>query len=909
MKNEVYHLIQEYTEDFSLKANSQWIAEQLNLSRSVVSKYLNQMVTDQILIKITSRPVLFYDRKQIEEKYAIHTIKEEYKSLEELKADLQEEDPQDFDKLIGNEESLASVVRQCKATIAYPPNGLPILLHGPTGTGKSFIAQLMYEYALNRHLIEKDKQFLAVNCSEYTNNPELLTANLFGSKKGAYTGADKDQPGLIKLAEGGVLFLDEIHCLKPECQEKLFLYMDKGTYHMVGDNETWYTSNVRLIFATTEKPEECLLKTFLRRIPMVITLPSLEERSMRERVQLVHTLFKQEGKRIKKHIMISNAVYNMILSKNFTGNIGDLKNCIQGSCVNAFYRVQEEDASLEIHTYDIPDKFIDVKVLEQGNAVGDVAHHVMIPVEDLTNYAGAKNEMLKLYEEVLSVYRRVEEHKVRDEDFLKHSIQYIDRYYDSIVFKNYQSQDTKTEYIQRIIQNVFELISTKYGIRVSNNDMVAIRSYIQDLASHTYEVCGFENQNDKAITDLNTYITKRYYREYMIAAELAEIVKANMNIEIGRIGTIMMALNLNMMNKQQDSNQRIGIVLAHGYSTASSIADSVNKLLDQYIFDAIDMPLHVDTATIVKKLNDFLSRVGNYEELILLVDMGSLEEIYKGLKLDISANIAIVNNITTKLALEIGTGIKNELSLEQIFEFAKQGWNFNYQIIYNRKKEKVIVCSCASGMGTAEKLKRVILDSLPKNLPIKVMTYDYNTLLKNRLNDAFFNDYHVICIVGTLNPNIEDIRFIPIEDFIINDSLDELDYYFNDYLNEKELQNFKSNILRNFSLSNIMNNLTILNPTKLLEHVADSIDRLQSMLKMTFSNKACFGLYVHICCLIERLVTQRAIDTYENLETFEAEHQEFINAVKLCFKDVESYYNIEISIAEIGYIYEYIHSY
>lgn len=909
MKKEVYNLIKEYTESLSPNANSQWIAEQLNISRSVVSKYLNQLVAEQKLVKVATRPVLFYDRKSIEETTLIQVTKEEYKSIDELLSDLQEEEPRDFDKLIGNEESLASVVRQCKATISYPPNGLPILLHGQTGTGKSFIAQLMYEYAIHQHLIHEDKQFLAINCSEYTNNPELLTTNLFGSKKGAYTGAEKDQPGLIKLAEGGILFLDEIHCLKPECQEKLFLFMDKGTYHMVGDNETWYTSNVRLIFATTEQPEACLLRTFLRRIPIVISLPTLEERSMRERVLLVSSLFKEEGKRIKKRIMISNAVYNMILSKNFTGNIGDLKNCIQGSCVNAFYRLQDNDELLEIHTYDIPDKFIHMEVLEQGNVLADTASHTMIPIENLTNYAGAKNEMLKLYEDVISVYKQVEEHKIRDEDFLKYSAKYVDRYYETIVFKSYQSQDTKTEYIQRIIQNVFELISSKYGIRISNNDMVAIRSYIQDLASHTYEVCGFETQNEKIIEQLETYIVNKYHREHMIAVELSEIIKANMNIDFGKIGLIIMVLNLKMMNKQQDSNYRIGIVLAHGYSTASSIADSANKLLNQYIFDAIDMPLHVDTTIIVKKLNDFLSRVGYYEELILLVDMGSLEEIYKGLKIDVAANVAIVNNITTKLVLEVGTGIKNEYPLEQIFEFAKQGWNFNYQIIYKRKKEKVIVCSCASGMGTAEKLKNVILESLPKSLPIKVMTYDYNTLLKNRLNDAFFNDYHVICIVGTLNPNIEDIHFIPIEDFIINDSLDKLDFYFNEELNEKELQSFKTNILRNFSLSNIMNSLTILNPTKLLEHVADSIDRLQSLLQMKFSNKACFGLYIHICCLIERLVTQRAIETYEDLETFEATQQKFIQAVKVSFKKVEDYYNIELSIAEIGYIFEYIHSY
>lgn len=81
-----------------------------------------------------------------------------------------------------------------------------------------------------------------------------MTANLFGHIKGAFTGAEKDNEGLLALADKGVLFLDEVHELKAECQEKLFLFMDQGIYHRVGDNDKWYKSDVRIIFATTEQP-------------------------------------------------------------------------------------------------------------------------------------------------------------------------------------------------------------------------------------------------------------------------------------------------------------------------------------------------------------------------------------------------------------------------------------------------------------------------------------------------------------------------------------------------------------------------------------------------------------------------------------------------------------------------------
>ena len=75
--------------------------------------------------------------------------------------------------------------------------------------------------------------------------------------------------------------------------------MDKGIYHMVGDNETWYESKVRLVFATTENPQEVLLKTLLRRIAIISTIPSLEERHIEERKALIYHIFKSESNRIR----------------------------------------------------------------------------------------------------------------------------------------------------------------------------------------------------------------------------------------------------------------------------------------------------------------------------------------------------------------------------------------------------------------------------------------------------------------------------------------------------------------------------------------------------------------------------------------------------------------------------------
>ena len=87
--------------------------------------------------------------------------------------------------------------------------------------------------------------------------------------------------------------------------------------------------------------------------------------------------------------------------------------------------------------------------------------------------------------------------------------------------------------------------------------------------------------------------------------------------------------------------------------------------------------------------------------------------------------------------------------------------------------------------------------------------------------------------------------------------------------------------------------LTFLNPDKLLEYVADSLNVLQREMNIVFSNNICFGLYVHICCLIERLVVSRMGEYKPSLD-FLREHKDFVEYVKKAFKPVEDFYGVEI---------------
>lgn len=899
MNEEILTIIKENSQSHKYENNTATnISELVHVSRNEVATILKTLVARHVLMKIEERPAYYIDKQVFENEYNMKIEQDVFKSLD-LLLNQSRQSVRDFDKLIGHDGSLSDLINQCKATIAYPPDGLPMMLYGPTGTGKSFIAKLAYEYAKNQNLLEAQGKFIAVNCSEYANNPELLTANLFGYVKGAFTGAEKDKAGLIELANGGVLFLDEVHNLKAECQEKLFQFMDQSIYHRVGDNETWYTSKVRLILATTENPEKVLLKTLQRRIPMTITVPSLQQRGMQEKVQLIYSMFKEEEERLHKKISISTKAYNILLSHEFPGNIGGLKSCVQSCCINSLFQENDEGDML-IQLKSLPNSILN-DITEKSAVYTSASEYIKI--DDLQNFIHKEKNIIRLNEELMKHYKECVQRIINEEQCIERCRDTVWKYFDSTLI--YKEQEQQKDFYQNGIQHILDLVAGQYKFEVTNNDILSVCSYLNAYTKDYHSFRNWSVKNNEVVETFYSFMKQHYHREYSISEEIGKYLSSYLDMDVLPMAMITFIFYFQSLKKDDTYQKRAGVILAHGFSTASSIADAVNKFLGKYVFDAIDMPVNVDMNSVLQQLNSYMKKLGKTEELFLLVDMGSLEEIYKGLHLD-NVNVGIINNISTKTALEIGNGILQNRAMEDIFKDVVAYSSTSYHIERNRQKEKVILCSCASGVGTAEKLKQIMEDSLPLQSEISVRVYDYNELVEKGMNSTLFDDYHVLCVIGTLNPNIEQMNFVPIEDLIINDCLGELDNYLEDSMTIEQLQDFKKNILKNFSLSNIMNSLTILNPNKLLEHIADAIDRLQIALDFNFSNNTCFGLYVHISCLIERQVMQKEIEIYPDMNIFEKEHALFISYIKESFKDVENFYRVTIPIAEIGYIYDYV---
>lgn len=892
------------------------VCKHLGASRNVVSQYLNELTENGQLLKIKSRPVYFIHKAQLEENYQVSLPGNIFKSIEEIKNALEpvmirQDETQaaippegDFESLIGWDGSLSYCVEQCKSAIAYPQGGLPLLLYGPSGTGKSMMARLMFDYGVKKGVFGQDAPFVTLNCSEYANNPELLSANLFGHVKGAYTGAVKDNSGLLQAADGGVLFLDEVHCLKAECQEKLFLFMDQGIFHEIGDNANWYTSHVYLIFATTENPEEVLLRTLLRRIPIIAHVPALCERPNTEKHQLIYFLFHREMEQIAYQLYISNMVYDLLMQYSFKGNVGDLKNCIKACCANAFLFRDQKENRLNIAISNLPGYIMNS--MPPSYLLSSEGER-FCTVEEL-NSGGEVNKTLLFYQQLVHAFQKSTQKKERFGKILETFLKISEEYLNTIVYEEHVAVNPKMQLLFSTLTSICNIVTNKYALIFGNNVIFSFSFYLYSLSANNTLIKNFEIQKKEEIVCIEQLISTKLSKEYGIALEIIELLQKTINLSLDAISTIFLTLIIKSCNRNVNMNRNFGIILCHGHSTASSMAAAVNTFLGSYVFDAIDIPLNGTSEEVLPRLKERLNLMKGIKELILLVDMGSLEEIYKGLSYLEGVDIGIINNVNTRLAIRVGSDMLDKHNLAEMIRNDSESNFSSYKVIRNRCKEDAVLSVCATGIGSARKISELFINSLPKKINLEVIPYDYETIRVNRRETPVFSKYNVKFIIGTLNPQVKDLPFISLEELSSNKNTGTLAHLLSPYLDEKEIALFEQNILKMFSLQNLLNYLTILNADKVLNFVDKAISSLQEKLNLHLPGSTISGLYLHISCLIEKLIMKTEEPELSGLDTFLDTNQDFITCVKESFFELEKYYSVEIPVSEIRYIYDYVYN-
>jgi DNA-binding NtrC family response regulator len=244
-----------------------------------------------------------------------------------------------FNQIIGKSPAMQEVFRLIERVADTDST---ILILGESGTGKELAARALHFNSRRQHA-----PFIPVNCSALPEN--LLESELFGHRKGAFTGALTDKKGLFAEADGGTIFLDEIGSMPPLLQSRLLRVLQEKEVRRVGDNTPTFV-NVRVLAATNEPLEERIKKgtfredLFYRLNVIPITLPCLRERVDDIPLLVSHFLRDKVHYKSGKPFQMTHQAMDALLAHDWPGNVRELQNAIERAtalCEDAIIQVRD----------------------------------------------------------------------------------------------------------------------------------------------------------------------------------------------------------------------------------------------------------------------------------------------------------------------------------------------------------------------------------------------------------------------------------------------------------------------------------------------------------------------------------------------------------------------------------------
>lgn len=877
-----------------------WLAQRFAMQRNTASHYLNQLVAQGELIKINGRPVCFLHKASFEQQF-FPLSRNEYASVAELMAEEGEPTPEadHFALLIGHDGSLKKAIEQLKTALFYPDGGLPLLITGDSGTGKSYMAQLLHEYAIAQQVIAPEAPFINFNCAQYASNPELLTANLFGYVKGAFTGAVSDKAGAFEAAHGGILFLDEVHRLHPEGQEKLFTWLDRGEIFRLGETAQGQKVATRLIFATTEEVHSTFLTTFIRRIPIQITLPDLENRSQQEKQALIMQFFWHEAQKVGGRLRLSPRLMSALERYIYRGNVGEMKNAVKYSVASAWAR-QMNQPMIEVTIHDLPET-----LMAQLPAISEVqAEPVTIERSTSLPWLLRQQDGVRLLIQdaqlgVLALFEQWRSGLLAWEEMEKRMGNEIENLFDQLIFDRRNQQDSAMLLLTSSqVREEFYRLEKRFSLQFNGNCIYALSHYLLHRASETPA-----RLNAELIRQLSHQLEQRYPLLCRFCHEVLAAVTLKLDLHPQRIDALLLILWLQKTGVLSQTQVTRAVILAHGYATASSIANVANRLLKNNLFESFDMPLDVTPEAIASEVMHYIERNALASGLVILVDMGSLNAIHQHFHRRIATSVAIINNVSTRMALYVGERILRGDRAEAIVSEVAADLPVEHQLIYpQQNKPRAIITTCATGLGAANNLSALLKASIPETLAIEMVACDYDSLTDRQKREPLLARYEVLAVVGTLDPHLP-VPWISLESLISGSGSATLKALFGTLASAEQVEEINNQIVKNFSLRRVIESVTILDTGKVINQVEQFLLRYEHLAGLELTNDRKVALYIHISCLIERLIRQTAIQHYSGPQRPSRQ----LNPLREAFSVIESSYSVKIPDAELHYIHDILH--
>ncbi len=858
------------------------IASAVSVSRNLASQYLNELVRDGLAVKVDSRPVLFLHRRNLGRFLQVRLDSSEYSSLETLLDLGGMKQVGDFDLAIGNDLSLSSPISHLRSAVSYPPSGLPILLHGERGTGKATLAWHMFQYGQNQGLIRPEAQFVRVRCVRYAGNEAAFHDALMGTDAGS---------GLIERSRGGIVLFDDVDALTAP-ERDLVTVLLRGSISAPGMDLSEHPA--RLAFATTVSATDAQMAWLAQSVPITVGVPALRDRTLEERTEFALHLLRAEGRRVACDVSISRGALRALVSADFSDNIDGLKACVTNCCASA-YPTRQSDR-LIVRSYNLPSSVLGADMREKDDEIVSC---------DRDSHRQQISRSQEFFQGVVDSWYAQVEGKLNFDAFLSAAQAYVRAYEDYLSFDNY-IRGAHVHSYEQVIASIASSMSAAHGVDLSRKDVRVIAQTLYLQLWDSGPLARWRQKNASAFDEILSSLSAHLSTAATISDSFEAEIRVAFGTGLDALSRTVVLLGIVREMEAGGVRDAIGIVMCHGYSTATSIADAANRLLDERIFEAVDMTYDQSVTDVLPQLARLVDRYSYCATIVLLYDMGSLSETHTAVSRLTDAHLYVVNNVSSGLALEVGAALAAHENIESTLATCATSCAPSFSVVHaSRRSDAIIFCS-ESGVDAADKIRMLFEQSLPADCGVVLVTAGFADLVKGGKEASVFERYVVRAIVGTLNPSIKGVPFFSLEDVLFGSSSRTFDDFFSKSLAPSALKEFHGSLQKNLTLSNVVESITILNPERLLADVECAMRRLQEIDGHAIDSRLSIGLLVHLCVLVERLVTNTPIEALRETNDFALRHTNFIEEFLRSFRGISHRYHVEVPVSEIAYVWDYL---
>ena len=664
------------------------------------------------------------------------------------------------------------------------------------------------------------------------------------------------------------------------------------------------TSDVLIISATTEDPNSALLNTFTRRIPIVINIPSLKDRTLDERLFLIKSFFKYESIRLNKEIYVSLNSLRALLSYDCPNNIGQLKSDVQLLCAKAYSEfLTNIKHDVRIHSKVLPPYIKEGLYKEKEHRVlwnklmsEEIEYFRFNGSNEDTNtiFNNGDNTIYDFIENKLEKLKSLDISDIDIENILEKDIAKHFNKNNSEVSEEINRKNLLTiidEDILDCFDKIINHVAQKLTITFDNNLYTAFALHINTLVNRI--------NSDKIIINTNLNKIKELYPlEFSIALEIKEIIENHINksIPIDEAGYLCLFLIPdNTFNDVSQDKVKV-ILIAHGESTATSMADVSNRLLGENYVIPINAPIDVAPSKVLESLKLEIQENPTSAGYLLLVDMGSLTTFADVIRKEFKVEIKVISLVSTLHVLEAARKALLGSSLNEIYNDVLMV--NSYVEIHKNLNDKpenenkiLIVTACLTGEGAAIAIKNFLIS----NLRINNDFFEITCL--NCLDKKFFKQK----IINLQKEN--EILFI-VSSFPVDSKVKQYTMY--EVFNMNVLKELQSTIDSKTAMLNIpkiiKENIYNIDGVELFNDVTKLLNTLENKLSIKLSDENIVGVILHLSFVIGRLRNEDNPAIYPEKDNYISENINLYNIVKENLVFINNKYKIDIVDDEICYL-------